>query len=442
MPTYLAPGVYVREMPGGPQPIEAVGTSTAGFVGVAPRSDARMNVALPVNNWMQFVRDFVGEAPQSTPLSNAVYGFFQNGGQRCYVVAVPPNQGVAGGGRSRQGIDALEQVDDIHIVAIPGYTDAGSYEAAIQHCEKMTNRVAILDPPLNVSNIDLLTKVATAPLPPAPPRARLRAPASAENTEGQSGSASGSSSGSASASGSGSASASGDAGGDGDGGLRPRESTPGFATFYFPWITVRDPLSGELVDVPPSGHMAGVWARVDATRGVHKAPANETVEGALNVTYRVTQEEQAELNPASVNCIRFFPREGIRVYGARTLAADASEWRYLNVRRLFCMIEESIALGTNWVVFEPNSQSLWKAIRRDVSAFMTRVWRDGALMGRTPEEAFFVKCDEETNPPEVIDAGQLVTVIGAAPVKPAEFIIFEISQSAQGAQLQTAGAGG
>jgi phage tail sheath protein FI len=187
--------------------------------------------------------------------------------------------------------------------------------------------------------------------------------------------------------------------------------------------------------------MAGIWARTDATRGVHKAPANEAVEGALNVTYRVTQEEQAELNPNSVNCIRFFPREGIRAYGARTLAPAASEWRYLPVRRLFCMIEESIQLGTSWIVFEPNNRTLWKSIRRDVSAFLTGVWRDGALMGRTPDEAFFVKCDEETNPPDVIDAGQVVTVIGAAPVKPAEFIIFEISQSAQGGQLQLAAGG-
>ena len=156
----------------------------------------------------------------------------------------------------------------------------------------------------------------------------------------------------------------------------------------------------------------------------------------------MTQEEQAELNPSGVNVIRFFPREGIRVWGARTLAPAASEWRYVNVRRLFNMIEESIALSTNWIVFEPNSRTLWKSIRRDVTAFLTRVWRDGGLMGRTAEEAFFVKCDEETNPPEVVDAGQVVTVIGAAPVKPAEFIVFEISQAAQGAQLETAQAGG
>ena len=176
--------------------------------------------------------------------------------------------------------------------------------------------------------------------------------------------------------------------------------------------------------------MAGIWARTDATRGVHKAPANEVIRGAVNVTQRLTREEQGVLNPAGVNCIRYFPREGIRVWGARTLADAASEWRYLNVRRLFNMIEESIAEATRWIVFEPNDRQLWKSIRRDVGAFLTRVWRDGALMGRTAEEAFFVKCDEETNPPEIIDAGQVVAVIGIAPVKPAEFVVFQISQSA------------
>jgi len=150
----------------------------------------------------------------------------------------------------------------------------------------------------------------------------------------------------------------------------------------------------------------------------------------------VTNEKQGVLNQQGVNCIRFFTRDGVRVWGARTLADSSSEWRYINVRRLFNMIEESIAQSTRWVVFEPNDRSLWKAIKRDVGAFLTMVWRDGALMGKTPEEAFFVKCDEETNTSEVIDSGQLVILIGVAPVKPAEFVIFRISQSAGGADVQ------
>jgi hypothetical protein len=169
---------------------------------------------------------------------------------------------------------------------------------------------------------------------------------------------------------------------------------------------------------------------------VHKAPANEAIRGALSVTHTITNAEQAELNPAGVNCIRIFSREGVRVWGARTVADGSSEWRYLNVRRLFTMIEESIKLSTRWVVFEPNAQPLWKSIRRDVRAFLTLLWRDGALMGNSPEDAFFVKCDEETNPPEVVDAGIVVTVIGIAPVKPAEFIVFRIGQHAGGAEVE------
>jgi phage tail sheath protein FI len=162
---------------------------------------------------------------------------------------------------------------------------------------------------------------------------------------------------------------------------------------------------------------------------VHKAPANEPVRGAVNLAYRVTRQEQELLNPAGVNCIRYFTAEGIRVWGARTLAAEASEWRYLNVRRLFTMLKESIAQGTGWIVFEPNDDVLWRSIRRDISAFLTRVWRDGALLGRTPQEAFFVKCDEETNTQDERDAGRVVAIIGVAPVKPAEFVVFKLSQS-------------
>jgi hypothetical protein len=155
------------------------------------------------------------------------------------------------------------------------------------------------------------------------------------------------------------------------------------------------------------------------------------------VSYRLTREEQATLNPQGVNCIRWFPTEGIRVWGARTVAASASEWRYLPVRRLFNMIEESIAKGTRWVVFEPNDRPLWKDIRRDVRAFLRTIWRDGALMGRTEDEAFFVQCDEETNPPESIDQGRVVAIVGIAPVKPAEFIIFRIGQHAGGVEIES-----
>src|SRR6266480_541265 len=408
MPTYLTPGVYIEEVSTGPRPIEAVGTSVAGFVGVAPDGAKHVNEPMWFDNWTQFTREFVSPGNASTPLAHAVFGFFQNGGGRCCVVNVGVDNSIVGDGQGRKGLEVLEESDEIAIVAAPGYMDAESYDALLSHCEKMKDRVAILDAPPQVSKIDALTKVATAPA-----KAKKSRGAS-EDTK-----------------------PSGEAKSEADA-LRPRQSDGGWGAYYFPHITVRDPLSPkDLVDVPPSGHIAGIYARSDATRGVHKAPANEAVRGALNVTYRVTREEQATLNPSGVNCIRLFPGEGIRVYGARTLAESSSEWRYLNVRRLFNMVEESIARSTRWVVFEPNDRPLWKAIRRDVSAFLTMIWRQGALMGRTPDEAFFVQCDEETNPPEVIDAGTVVTVVGIAPVKPAEFVIFRIGQSAGGTQITT-----
>ncbi len=404
MSEFMAPGIYVKEVSGGARPIEAVGTSTAGFVGVAPDPKAHQNEAVAINNWTQFTREFASNGSKSTPLSHAVYGYFLNGGSRCYVVNVGAGKPVAGGGRKRTGLDVLERVDEVAIVVAPGYTDTASYDAVLAHCERLEDRVAILDAPEDVPSINLLTQVATAG--PKKPDA-----AEADTSDAP-------------------------AGNPGGSGLRARSSDGGYGAFYFPYITVRDSLSpNSMVNVAPSGHLAGIWARTDAGRGVHKAPANEIVRGALDVTYRLTRAEQGELNQAGVNCIRLFARDGIRVWGARTLASD-QEWRYINVRRLFNMIKESIARSTRWIVFEPNDFTLWKSIRRDVAAFLTGLWRDGALMGRTPEEAFFVKCDEETNPQDVIDAGKVVTLIGIAPVKPAEFIIFRISQHRGGTEVE------
>ncbi len=396
MPTYLAPGIYVEEVSMGPRPIQPTGTSTAGFVGKAPDAGAHVNQAIAINNWTQFVGEYVPNGSPSTPLSQAVYGFFANGGRRCFVVNCTD---ISGGGTKRSGLDVLREIDEVAIVAAPGYADAASYAALLDHCEGMKDRFAILDCPEAIPRLDLLTQVAVV-------STKKKKPGEDESE------------------------------GEPAGGLRPPASPWG--AVYFPRITVRDPLPpNDFVDIAPSGHLAGIYARSDATRGVHKAPANERIRGALNVTYRLTREEQGELNQHGVNCIRLFPRDGILVWGARTLAEQGSEWTYLNVRRLFSMVEESIANSTRWIVFEPNDQTLWKKIRRDVSAFLTNIWRDGALMGRTPEEAFFVKCDEETNPPESIDAGRVVILIGMAPVKPAEFIVFRIGQSASGAEIET-----
>jgi phage tail sheath protein FI len=207
-----------------------------------------------------------------------------------------------------------------------------------------------------------------------------------------------------------------------------------YAAMYYPWFTVLDPLTGTNLAVPPSGHLAGVWARNDDTRGVHKAPANEVIRGAIRPETQLTKGENDLLNPMGVNCIRAFPGRGIRVWGARTLSSE-SEWRYLNVRRLFNYLEESIMEGTQWVVFEPNDDALWARIRRSIAAFLVNEWRKGALFGLTPDEAFYVKCDRETNPAEGIDAGQVVCEIGVAPVKPAEFVIFRLAQFSGGTSL-------
>ncbi len=383
MSNYFTPGVYIEEESTGPRPIQSVGTSTAGFIGVAPDKKAAVDKdeLQAVYNWSQFKARYCGKSEESTDLSTAVYGFFENRGSKCYVVNLGDK------GKLKDGLKLLETVDEIAIVAAPGYCEPGDYDAILTHCEDLKDRFAILDAPKDVKNLDHLIKVGTA--------------------------ASG-----------------GDAPGQPAKGLRARESERGFGAYYFPWIKVFDPLAAKrtLHESPPSGHLAGIFARTDGLRGVHKAPANELIQGAQGVTWYVTREEQKQLNINSVNCIRFFQQEGFRVWGARTLSKAASEWRYVNVRRLFNMIEESIAQSIRWVVFEPNDMNLWKAIRRDVSAYLMGLWRKGALMGSTPAEAFFVKCDQETNPPDVIDRGEVVTVIGIAPVKPAEFIIFRIGQ--------------
>lgn len=207
-----------------------------------------------------------------------------------------------------------------------------------------------------------------------------------------------------------------------------------YATLYWPWIKVFDPASGTNEFMPPSGHVAGIWGRNDDTRGVHKAPANEVFRGVVDLELNITRAEHDQLNPTGINAIRSFPGRGTRVWGARTLSSDPA-WRYVNVRRLFNYVEKSILTGTHWAVFEPNDMELWGRVRRTISAFLTRTWRDGALFGATADESFFVKCDAETNPPDVVDAGQLVCLVGIAPVKPAEFVIFRLSQFSGGGDV-------
>jgi len=386
MPQYLSPGVYVEEVPSAAAPIAGVGTSTAGFIGQVADdvtmpfrpgrpldpdnivAEDRYTVALAgqpqlVTSWGQFKTNFGDFQAGNKTLAHAVYGFFNNGGTRCWVTRLTDATNATA---ATNALNAFTAIDEIAIVAVPGALDVNIQGAVLDHCENAGDRFAILD------------GQRTTTLTPAAIQGTVR---------------------------------------DSD-----------YAALYFPWISVYDPVTNANDTVPSSGHMAGIYARVDAQRGVHKAPANEVIRGAVGVESRLSKADQDGLNPDGINVIRAF-NGNITVWGARTLGGDGNgEWKYINVRRLFLFLRESIDEGTQWVVFEPNMPDLWAKITRNVTAFLTTVWRAGALFGATPEEAFYVKCDAETNPPEVRDLGQVVTEVGVAVVKPAEFVIFRISQ--------------
>lgn len=395
MPQYLSPGVYVEEVPSSAAPIAGVGTSTAGFIGhVAddvtmppqpgkfetdeeghPISDEGGNpVPIPyplaeagkpqlITSWEKFKNTFGNFGEGNKTLAHAVYGFFNNGGTRCWVTRVTNATDTDAVTTALKGFNAI---DEIALVAVPGALETAIQTAIIDHCEKSGERFAILD-----------GQRATEFTPD-----------------------------------------------DIKGGVR----NSNYAALYFPWIEVFDPVTGSNGILPPSGHLAGIYARVDAERGVHKAPANVVIRGALGVESRLSKADQDGLNPDGINAIRPF-NGNITIWGARTLGGDANlQWKYINVRRLFLFLRESIDRGTQWVVFEPNTPDLWARITRNITAFLTNVWRAGALFGNTPDQAFYVKCDAENNPPEVRALGQVITEIGVAPVKPAEFVIFRISQ--------------
>jgi phage tail sheath protein FI len=293
---------------------------------------------------------------------------------------VPRPDDYVGDTRDRTGFGGLEAIDGITMVCVPdlmaayqsGAIDRDGVQAVqtalIAHCELMGDRLAIIDPLPDLN----------------PQQAR-------------------------------------------DWRVTETGYDSKFAALYYPWIKVFDPVDGAAKAIPPSGHLAGVWARNDATRGVHKAPANEVIRGIIGLAGAVTRGEHDLLNPVGVNCIRAFPGRGIRVWGARTLSSDPS-WRYINVRRLYNYVESSLRNGTQWVVFEPNDKDLWERLIRTIRSFLFRVWLDGGLFGENVDQAFYVKCDDETNPSETIEAGELVCEIGMAVVKPAEFVVFRLAQ--------------
>ncbi len=387
MPEYLSPGVYVEEIEIGAKPIEGVSTSTVGFIGMSEKGDENLNdVPTLITNWGQFVEKYGRYTANQPHLAPAVYGFFANGGSRCYVVQVKHDAedgdyvGTDGGPGARTGLQAFNEIDEINIVCIPGVTSDTVQQAMITHCENMKDRFCILDPVEDADIDDIKTQKNSV------------------------------------------------------------VSQRGYGALYYPWIKVSVEMTQanktvlEQKDVPPSGYIAGIYARSDTERGVHKAPANEIIRGALKIKIAITKGEQDILNPLGINCIRAFPGRGIRIWGARTTASDAL-WKYINVRRLFLFLEESIEEGTQWVVFEPNDEKLWARVKQTVTQFLTRVWKDGALMGTTPEAAFFVKCDRTTMTQDDIDNGRLIVLIGVAPVKPAEFVIFRIAQWTGGSEV-------
>jgi phage tail sheath protein FI len=212
----------------------------------------------------------------------------------------------------------------------------------------------------------------------------------------------------------------------------------GYAAYYYPWLQVTNPNTGVPVLIPPGGHMAGIYARSDNNVGVHKDPANEIIMGIDQLKLPINNLVQAILNPVGVNCLRYFKGQGNLVWGGRTTSTDP-DWKYINVRRLFIFVEHSIQLGTQWVVFEPNDQTLWARARRSVTDFLTGLWMDGMLQGTTKEEAFFVRCDQTTMTQADLDNGRFIMLIGIAAVKPAEFVIFRIGQYSGGGSDVTEG---
>jgi uncharacterized protein len=425
MPQYFSPGVYVEEVPSSIKAIAGVSTSTAGFIGIVPdkfnliakskddptkTTSVEFTVPTPaktaklITNWTEFTKafgDLIGvvpdpsasPSPSPTPgpspspaspspapvsinekhrrLAHAVYGFFNNGGSRCFVVRITDIT------QLDDALRAFAAIDEIALVAMPGEIEDSTRDKLVTHCKATGDRFAIFDGPSTVTDTSTLPNTGVSP----------------KNTD--------------------------------------------LAAWYFPWIKVFDPAtklqdskSDGLLAVPPSGHLAGIYARVDNERGVHKAPANEAILGALDVSQPLSKAEQDGLNPKGVNCIRVL-NNNILVWGARTVGGDANaDLKYINVRRTLLFLRESIDEGTQWAVFEPNTPALWQKISRNVSAFLTNVWRSGALFGNTPQEAFYVKCDAETNPSELRELGQVVTEIGVSLARPAEFVIFRISQVA------------
>ncbi|MFN7937169.1 MAG: phage tail sheath subtilisin-like domain-containing protein [Bryobacteraceae bacterium] len=300
-------------------------------------------------------------------LSNATDGRFP--GQGAY-------EGDDARPKQKSGLKAFEDIADISIVAAPGSSKKrasanwrsealSTAGLLISHCERMRYRIGVVDPPdeLSISEVKEY-------------RAQF-------------------------------------------------DST--YAALYYPWIRILDPLTEQEINLPPSGYVAGIYARNDIEKGVHKAPANEVVRGAIGFEFMINRSQQEVLNPLGVNCFRFLDERGNRLWGARLMTSDG-EWRYVNLRRFFAYLERSIERGTQWAVFESNGDALWANVRRTVEDFLFNEWKSGRLFGEKSEDAFFVRCDRSTMTQNDIDSGRLICLVGVSPLRPAEFVIFRIGQ--------------
>jgi uncharacterized protein len=385
---YPIPGVYREDVyvrPAAPLP-----TGVPGFVGFGPATDA-FGKATDQPILLHRAEELAvgGASSAQSYLADAVAGFFMNGGIRCYVVGAAES-----GDRTQALISAIERLgplSDLDLVSVPDAAALPDDEAmlsvqsaAIDHCSRHGNRFAILDAPAGVDpgrqDADVSTRLAAW-------RRQLG-----------------------------------------------RSGQPANAALYYPWIKVRSANMAGDRSVPPCGHVAGIFARSDERVGVFKAPANEELLGALDLEFPVDGEVQAMLNPLGVNCLRALPGRGLRVWGARTLSTEAG-WLYVSVRRLFLTLARWIDRNMGWAAFEPNTARLWNRIQRELNAYLGRLWQAGALKGASAAEAFFVRCDAETNPADQRELGRVVTEIGLAPAVPAEFVVVRIVHRPGAAQL-------
>jgi phage tail sheath protein FI len=381
---YRSPGVYREDVY--VRPAVVLPTGVPGFVGFG---QARDGAAGPVLLYRAEELAARFEPVAESHLADAVAGFFANGGGRCYVSGAP-----ATGDRGQALKDALTTLGpltDLDLVAVPDAVilpeDAAQrvQAAVIAHCSDHGNRFAILDAPGGKDPDDPGTDVADA--------------LSAWRRQ-----------------------------------LTLGDVQPANAALYYPWVKVvwADTVGGR--PVPPCGHVAGIYARSDARVGVFKAPANEELLGVLDLEFAVDAALQEGLNPEGINCLRAFPGRGLRVWGARTLSLDAN-WRYISVRRLFLTLTRWIERSLGWAAFEPNTPRLWLRIQRELNVYLARLWEAGALKGASPAEAFYVKCDAETNPTDEREQGRVTTEIGLAAAAPAEFVVVRIVHRPGAAQL-------